>query len=268
MSDDYELIDEADRIERALPVEYKTWLAENRSRPGFADLASVILDTNDCFFGMRFKNFVFDRYAEELARIDRSDLVGALLETSNEWRADNVAKSKTRKHLGVAEKPMAETKLSGIVAEMPLPVVSCRYRDPMSGRECTDAAMPGAIRCRQHGGDWLDPRIRQNLLMAAYMKLVEATEVAVDTLVWVAVNGRREEARVLAAKEILDRAGIRAGIDIHVVPDPSTDTSQVDALRARLATMADGMRSRDEISRRMSVVDDNQVVDAEVIEEE
>ena len=45
-------------------------------------------------------------------------------------------------------------------------------------------------------------------LVASYTALVDATDIAVETLVNIALYGRREDARVQAAKEILDRSGL------------------------------------------------------------
>ena len=58
------------------------------------------------------------------------------------------------------------------------------------------------------GGLLLEPQVRQAVLLSAYASIVEATEVAVDALIYVASKGRSELARVQAAREILDRAGL------------------------------------------------------------
>ena len=73
-------------------------------------------------------------------------------------------------------------------------------------------------------------------LVESYVRLVEATDVAVATLLYVAAHGRREEARVAAAREILDRAHLTP--DVHAAIEAQTDTEiRRDALLARLDSM-------------------------------
>lgn len=76
-------------------------------------------------------------------------------------------------------------------------------RHPLSVDEAA-AAVEAAVRAK---------------LVAEYVRLVEATSIAVETLVYVARHGRREEARVMAAREILDRAQLsaetRTAIDVQ-----------------------------------------------------
>lgn len=73
-------------------------------------------------------------------------------------------------------------------------------------------------------------------LVESYVKLVEATDVAVSTLLYVAIHGRREEARVAAAREILERANMTA--DVRAAVEAQTDTEiRREALLARLDSM-------------------------------
>ena len=53
-------------------------------------------------------------------------------------------------------------------------------------------------------------------LVESYAALVDATDIAVDTLINVALYGRREEARVMAAQEILDRSGLTPEIRVAI----------------------------------------------------
>lgn len=73
-------------------------------------------------------------------------------------------------------------------------------------------------------------------LVESYVRLVEATDIAVTTLVYVAVHGRHDEARVAAAREILERANLSA--DVRAAVESQTDTEvRRDALLARLDSM-------------------------------
>lgn len=77
-------------------------------------------------------------------------------------------------------------------------------------------------------------------LVESYVKLVEATEVAVTTLIYVAIHGRREEARVMAAREILDRANLSP--DVRAAIEAQSDTEiRRDALLARLDAMQEAL---------------------------
>jgi hypothetical protein len=79
-------------------------------------------------------------------------------------------------------------------------------------------------------------------LVANYVKLVEATTVAVDELIYVATHGKHEESRVMAAREILDRADLTP--DVHVVIEQAgssqRDTRLAD-LHEQLASMQEGL---------------------------
>lgn len=76
-------------------------------------------------------------------------------------------------------------------------------------------------------------------LVESYTQLVEATDVAVDALIHVALYGRREEARVAAAKEILDRSGLTPEIRVAI----DTTSSERGARFAELHRRLDNMRT-------------------------
>lgn len=78
-------------------------------------------------------------------------------------------------------------------------------------------------------------------LVTEYAALVEATSVAVETLIYVAEHGRREEARVMAAREILDRSGLTPEIRISVDTRGSERDARLIALKARLDSMKTGL---------------------------
>lgn len=86
----------------------------------------------------------------------------------------------------------------------------------------------------------IDPEVRQSILMSAYTRIVEGTEVAVKALVDIAEGGRSEIARVQAAKEILDRAGLSPELRIAIRGEDSSDDriyrlkQQLDQTRERL----------------------------------
>ena len=79
-------------------------------------------------------------------------------------------------------------------------------------------------------------------LVGSYVRLVEATDTAVDTLLYVAEHGRHEEARVSAAKEILDRADLNPDIRVVISNTDNERETRMDQLRTRLAAMNNGFR--------------------------
>jgi hypothetical protein len=74
-------------------------------------------------------------------------------------------------------------------------------------------------------------------LVESYTALVEATDIAVDTLISIALYGRHEDARVNAAKEILDRSGLTPEIRVAIDTSPSEKETRFAELRRRLDDM-------------------------------
>ena len=73
-------------------------------------------------------------------------------------------------------------------------------------------------------------------LVKGYVDLVQATEVAINTLVYVAQHGRHEEARVRAAAEILDRAHLTAETRAAIDAQPESQV-RAEELRRKLDSM-------------------------------
>ena len=76
-------------------------------------------------------------------------------------------------------------------------------------------------------------------LVRSYAALVDATDVAVGTLIEVALYGKREEARVMAAREILDRSGLSPEVRVAIDAVGSERDTRIAELRRRL----DGMKT-------------------------
>jgi hypothetical protein len=143
------------------------------------------------------------------------------------WKTEMAAHSATRKSLGLEtvtpEQHLART------------VFNCLYRD-RTGEMCGREVVPGVDRCVKHGGALVDPEVRRNILLSAYATIVEGSQKAVDALLDVVENGRSEMARVQAAKELLDRAGLTADTTINVRISAEIDAGSI--LRERLESMA------------------------------
>ena len=80
-------------------------------------------------------------------------------------------------------------------------------------------------------------------LVESYTALVDATDIAVNTLIDIALYGRREDARVQAAKEILDRSGLTPEIRVAIDTTSSDRDARLSELRRRLDAMRVGLTS-------------------------
>ena len=105
----------------------------------------------------------------------------------------------------------------------------------------------------------------------ARSRLTQATPTAVDVLEQLMDNAESEPVKLKAATEILDRAGIRAGIDINtdVTLDVRPAASIIAERLQRLATNAIEAQRRFEDSQAPeAVIVEEQTVDAEVVEDD
>ena len=104
----------------------------------------------------------------------------------------------------------------------PLQAVQCRAPvkngdDP--GRRCKKKAILGGLVCRSHGGQL--PSVRDaaaRTMEEARLRLLLATDDAVAVLEFLMSDGVSEAVRLRASCEILDRAGIRGGVEIRPLP--------------------------------------------------
>jgi hypothetical protein len=95
----------------------------------------------------------------------------------------------------------------------------------------------------------------------ARQKVVQAAPYAVDVLEDLMENATSEPARLKAATEILDRAGVRGGVELDVAIDTSK-RSPADIVAERLQRLATAAQST------AAELPDVQVVDADVIVED
>lgn len=82
-------------------------------------------------------------------------------------------------------------------------------------RPCMHWPMKGTTVCINHGGGV--PRIRR----AAVERLACALDAATGELTRLALNARDEKVRLSAIVAIMDRLGVRGGVDLHDVKDPA-----------------------------------------------
>lgn len=157
------------------------------------------------------------------------DFQDALLKLETEWRAELAASRTASDKLEITEGITKSLSWRGGA----LSPTNCEYV-ARTGTPCRVAPVPGTTRCLKHGGALIHEDVRRAVLMSSYLKLVEATDVAVEALVDVASHSRNDLARVAASKEILDRAGLTQELEISIKLDDGGKADRMDDLREKL----------------------------------
>lgn len=189
--------------------------------------------------------FFAEQVALELSHrgADAEDL-GALASAEAAWRVDSLVDSAEEAGVELPQPgEIATTESLSQALEPTEAKVLCGYRNHR-GEGCVSEAVPGAGRCGRHGGAITDPEVRRSFLLVAFAKVIDGSRVAVEALLDVAENGRSEMARVQAAKELLDRAGVQQDQHVHI-HRPEEDASEddlVDEIRRRLNVATDRLR--------------------------
>ena len=149
----------------------------------------------------------------------------------------------------------------------PVPVVRCTAIRK-NGERCKRWSIRGYHKCIKHAGpgalmpDGNVQKYAQNVIEAARLRLVDDADMALDVINQLAQPGSGEAIRLKAATEILDRAGIRGGIEINV--DMEVHASPVDEIKRRIADLKKGASTVD----KMRAESGGDIVDAEIIEED
>lgn len=105
-----------------------------------------------------------------------------------------------------------------------------------AGERCRRRSIYGHRVCLMHGGG--APAVRKKaeaIIQAARMRLIDDTQEAVTVLEDLLQNAASEAVRLKAATEVLDRSGVRGGVDVDVTVTNSQDPAAV--LRERLSTL-------------------------------
>jgi hypothetical protein len=259
--EDAELAARREELANTKVLDFRIWLQRRVHQDGadeYADLAELL--GGEEFNEDRFLGYDYQVYSFRLMELKREELMETLIHAEADWKMYKASIDSARVALGRG------TEMTPV---LPIAVVQCGFKETSkdaTNLQCEHMSVPGGVRCEKHGGDWLDPRIRQSFLMSAHARLVEASDVAVDALVWVAQNDKVGVARVAAAKEILDRAGITATQEINITVNDET-ASQTSELRKRLSQVSERLANRDRLEEKMAAEAEANVEDAEVIEE-
>lgn len=189
--------------------------------------------------------FDFDKVAlhiRERYPLESDRYLSALMKAESAWRMESLSGKSTE--LAIAEARVIE---------------SCRHVG-LNGRRCSAVPVSGGDRCEDHGGAIVDPAVRRAILLTSYAKMMEASDLAVDTLVDVMSFSKNALARVKAAQEILDRVGLVHQDGAHQSNDEKTTESQ-EVLLGELRKHMDTAKERLQIT----TID---IVEADVIEDD
>jgi hypothetical protein len=96
----------------------------------------------------------------------------------------------------------------------------------------------------------------------ARRKLMQSAPYAVDVLEQLMESAESEPVRLKASTEILDRAGVRAGMDLNIDVEVTDGRSPAQILQERLGRLAEGAQRT---QRLLDVIDAETVEDAEVV---
>lgn len=94
---------------------------------------------------------------------------------------------------------------------------------------CRTVARPEQPLCDGH---W-----SEQMLLAARRRLARAAPMAADVLADLIENGSSDEIRRRAAEAVLDRTGLRPGLDVSISAAPVEGVTPSEVLRARLAQL-------------------------------
>lgn len=147
----------------------------------------------------------------------------------------------------------------------PIPVTRCVVIKK-SGDRCGRWSMRGMTKCYSHGKKELNfPNVKAHkeaVLEAARMRMLDASDDAVDTLEQLLQPGTAEGIRLKAATEILDRNGVRGGFEIDLEVGTKEDAASM--LTRRLKTLQDRSAAR-QMAEDSDSDDDDAIIDGEVV---
>lgn len=146
--------------------------------------------------------------------------------------------------------------------DQPLPVVRCTgtvRNGDRAGQRCGRWSIQGHDKCMVHGGNL--PNVQaaaQKKVEAAKLRLIEDADLAVDTLFELLKPGTADNVKLGAAKEILDRAGVKGAIDVNVEvkhTNPSDDIfKKLAIMRERAAPKLEDLGETDGDDTQMEEV--------------
>lgn len=129
--------------------------------------------------------------------------------------------------------------------QKPVPVIQCTAFNN-KGERCGRWSIRGHRVCIKHGGRL--PNVQKHaaaVVEAARLRLIDMADPAIDVLHDLIQSGTADAIRLGAAKEILDRAGVRGGIDVTMEVEHKIDPAALVA--DRLAQIRKNQQDNDEV---------------------
>ena len=156
--------------------------------------------------------------------------------------------------------PRPDPKVWKPTLQDPFPTFRCT-KTMKNGERCKNMGLNGMLpdnaKCIQHGGKQLSVKEKARARVdAVRLRMAEDTGLAMDVIEGLLSNsGTADQIRLKAAESVLDRAGIRAGVEIDVSGEVQVNTAE--QVRERLAL---GKIDKND--------DEEDIVDAEIVEDE
>lgn len=162
----------------------------------------------------------------------------------------------------------------------PVKVIQCTAIARSTGKRCGRFSVRGTNVCIKHGASFPTVRAKAEAVTeAARMRLLDMADQAIDVIEDLSLNSTADQVRLKASTEILDRAGIRGGMEIdfggevtHTLETAADRTrKQLEATSNRLA---EARRLAEEKAGAVladadgSDALDGDVIDAEIIEDD
>ena len=110
----------------------------------------------------------------------------------------------------------------------PLPSRRCSAKKRRSDEQCGRWALAGTNVCQVHGGNLPSVKARSQAMMeAARLQLMDSIPDALGVVYTLAMNEETPDAvRLASARDILDRAGIKGGVDVNITVNEGTPPSE------------------------------------------
>lgn len=119
----------------------------------------------------------------------------------------------------------------------PIPARKCTAKKRKTGEPCQRWAVAGATVCSVHGGQL--PRVSERakaIQDAARLQLLDSVPDSIATIYTLAMDEDTPHAvRLKASTEILDRAGIKGGLDVNI--NVNEGTSPMDKFKDKLSSL-------------------------------
>lgn len=146
----------------------------------------------------------------------------------------------------------------------PIPVVRCTTIKK-DGTRCARWSIRGATVCLRHGGSLPNvQKAAQDRQMVAKLRLIDDTSDAMAVLEDLLKPGVLDNVRLAAAKEILDRAGVKSSTDINI--NVEHKVNPIDAINEKLATIA-GRKQETPADSSFTNAADLDIIDTELVDQ-